>query len=186
MDQALWALGRGTGVTALVFMTLSIALGVATRSGRPMLSLPRFGVTDVHRSAALLGTGLITIHVLTLLADPYAQLRLIDYIVPFLGAYKPLWLGLGTLAFDVLIAVMLTALLRHRLGVRTFRVVHWATYGLWPLALVHSLGNGTDSGRSWFLAVAAACVILVVAAGSWRLRAEFIEFADVRTAERRT
>jgi len=120
-----------------------------------------------------------------LLADPYAQLRLIDYIVPFLGAYKPLWLGLGTLAFDVLIAVMLTALLRHRLGVRTFRVVHWATYGLWPLALVHSLGNGTDSGRRWFLAVAAACVLLVVAAGSWRLRAEFIEFADVRTAERR-
>jgi len=54
MDQALWALGRGTGVTALVFMTLSIALGIATRSGRPMLSLPRFGVTDVHRSAALL------------------------------------------------------------------------------------------------------------------------------------
>jgi len=58
-------------------MTISIALGIATRSGRPMLSLPRFGVTDVHRSAALIGTGLITIHVLSLLADPYAQLRLI-------------------------------------------------------------------------------------------------------------
>lgn len=186
MDQALWALGRGTGVTALVFMTISIALGIATRSGRPLLSLPRFGVTDVHRSAALIGTILVVIHVLSLLADPYAQLRLIDYVVPFLGAYKPLWLGLGTLAFDLLIAVMVTALARHRLGVRTFRVVHWATYGLWPLALVHSLGNGTDSGRPWFLAVAAVCVLVVGAAGSWRLRAEFVEYTVVRTAERST
>lgn len=186
MDQALWALGRGTGVTAVVFMTLSVTLGIATRSGRPMLSLPRFGVADVHRSAALIGTGLVTIHVLSLLADPYAQLRLIDYIVPFLGAYKPVWLGLGTLAFDVLIIVVLTALMRHRMGVRTFRVVHWSSYGLWPLAVAHSLGNGTDSGRGWFLAVAAACVLLVVAAGSWRLRAGFVEYAAVRTAARRS
>ena len=120
-DEALWALGRGTGITALVFLTLSMSLGIATRSGRPMLSLPRFAVADVHRFAALAGTVLVVIHVATLLADPYAQLRLVDSVVPFLGIYRPLWQGLGTLAFDVLAAIVVTSLLRHRIGVRAFR-----------------------------------------------------------------
>ena len=54
-SEALWALGRGTGITALGFLTVSLALGIATRSGRPLLMLPRFAVADVHRFAALTG-----------------------------------------------------------------------------------------------------------------------------------
>ena len=121
IDQALWALGRGTGITALAFLTISLVLGIATRSGRPLLALPRFAVADVHRFAALAGTLLVALHMALLFFDPYAQLRLVDFVVPFLGAYRPLWLGLGTLAFDVLAVVIVTSLLRHRLGVRTFR-----------------------------------------------------------------
>ncbi len=75
LEQALWALGRGAGVTALVLMTISVITGILTRSGRPLIALPRFGVTELHRTTALLGTGLIGLHILTLLADPYAQLR---------------------------------------------------------------------------------------------------------------
>src|SRR6478735_1254707 len=110
-DQALWALGRGTGITALAFMTVSVFLGIATRSGHPLLVLPRFAVADVHRFAALTGTLLIGLHLVLLFADPYAQLRLIDFVVPFLGAYRPLWLGLGTLAFDLLAVVIITSTL---------------------------------------------------------------------------
>lgn len=185
MDQALWALGRGTGVTALVFLSLAVALGIATRSGRPLWSMPRFGVTEIHRTTALFATALVAIHVVTLLIDPYAQLRLVDAVVPFLGAYRPFWLGLGTLAVDVLLAVMITSLLRHRLGLRVFRLVHWATYGLWPLALFHALGNGTDHTRGWFRVIAGFGILLVAAAGIWRAHAEFIEYHRVRTAERR-
>src|SRR3954454_6963426 len=116
IDQALWALGRGTGVTALAFMTVALFLGIATRSGRPLVVLPRFGVADVHRFVSLVGTLLVVLHIALLFFDPYAQLRLIDFIVPLLGAYRPLWLGLGTLAFDMLAVVMVTSLLRHRLG----------------------------------------------------------------------
>lgn len=186
MDVALWALGRGTGVTALVFLSISVALGVETRSGRPLLSLPRFGIAEIHQSAALIGTILVAVHVLTLLADPYAQLRLVDYLAPFLGAHKPLWLGLGTLAFDLLIAVTATGLLRHRLGQRVFRFVHWAAYGLWPLAVIHGLGSGTDVGHVWFIVVTVGCVTLVAAASVWRLRTDFIEYRDARSAERRS
>ncbi|WP_430330734.1 ferric reductase-like transmembrane domain-containing protein [Rhodococcus sp. ACT016] len=184
MDQALWALGRGTGVTASVFMTLSVVLGIATRSGRPILTLPRFGVLEVHRTTALFGTLLVLLHMVTLLADPYAQLKLVDLVVPFVGDYRPVWLGLGTLAFDLLLVVVATSVLRRRLGARVFRAVHWATYALWPLALVHGLGNGTDAGHIWFLATTVASIVLVAAAGVFRLRADYVEYARSRTAER--
>ena len=93
-------------------------------------------------------------HVGTLLFDPYAQLRLVDLAVPFLATYRPLWLGLGTLAVDVLVVLVATSLLRHRVGPRVFRAVHWTAYAMWPLALVHALGTGTDAGTVWMRAVA--------------------------------
>ena len=179
-SEALWALGRGTGITALGFLTISLALGIATRSGRPLLVLPRFAVADVHRFAALAGTLLVGLHLALLFADPYAQLRLIDFIVPFLGTYRPLWQGLGTLAFDLLLVVIATSLLRYRLGLRVFRVVHWVTYALWPIALAHGLGNGTDAGRAWFLVFAGCCVLTVTGALIWRLRSDYTEYADAR------
>lgn len=181
LEQALWALGRGAGVTALVLMTISVAAGILTRSGRPLVALPRFGVTELHRNTALLGTGLIGVHLITLLADPYAQLRLIDFVVPFLGSYRPVWLGLGTLAVDLLLVVLLTSLLRHRLGLRAFRVVHWTTYALWPIALAHGLGNGTDVGHPWFLILAATCTVTVLSALAWRLSHNFGEYDAVRS-----
>ncbi|WP_123024436.1 ferric reductase-like transmembrane domain-containing protein [Mycolicibacterium stellerae] len=184
-DEALWALGRGTGITALVFLTMSVALGIATRSGRRITTLPRFAVADVHRFVALAATVLVALHMTLLFFDPYAQLRLLDLAVPFLGAYRPLWLGLGTLAFDLLAVVVITSLLRHRLGVRTFRAVHWATYALWPLTIAHSIGNGTDTDHEWFLTIAGCCVLTVAAALVWRARPAFAEYADARTPSRR-
>lgn len=184
-DQALWALGRGTGITALAFLTVAVALGIATRSGRRLAALPRFAVADVHRFAALAATALVGLHLVLLYFDPYAQLRLVDFAVPFLGVYRPFWLGVGTLAVDVLVVLVLTSLLRHRLGVRAFRVVHWTAYALWPIALAHALGNGTDAGHAWFLTLTGLCVLTVGAALTWRLRADFVEYADTRTAARR-
>lgn len=183
-DEALWALGRGTGVTALAFLTVSVALGIGTRSGRSLLALPRFAVTDVHRFAALAATLLVVLHLGLLFFDPYAQLRLVDLAVPFLGRYRPLWQGLGTLAFDLLIVVIATSLLRHRLGVRVFRTVHWITYALWPIALAHALGNGTDVYAVWFLVFVSCCVVTVGAALVWRLQSNFTEYTKARASGR--
>ena len=177
-SEALWALGRGNGIVALGFLTLSVALGIAARSGRPMLALPRFGIADIHRFVALAATLLVALHIGFLFFDPYAKLRIIDFTVPFLGAYRPLWQGLGTVAVDLLIVVVLSSLLRHRLGLRVFRGVHATTYLLWPVALAHGLGNGTDTGHLWFQAFAGGCALVVVAAVIWRLRPGFAEFAD--------
>jgi sulfoxide reductase heme-binding subunit YedZ len=183
-NEALWAVGRGCGITALAFLTVSVALGVATRSGRSLLALPRFAVADVHRFAALAATVLVVAHMTLLFFDPYAQLRFVDFVVPFLGAFRPLWQGLGTFAFDMVVVVVLTSLLRHRLGLRAFRAIHWITYALWPIAMAHTVGNGTDVYHLWFLAFAGCCVLIVATALVLRLRTNFTEYADARVSGR--
>jgi sulfoxide reductase heme-binding subunit YedZ len=183
MDEALWALGRGTGVVSLVLLTVTVLLGILTRSGRPALGLPRFAVTLIHRNASLLASLFIVVHLVSLFFDPYAQLTLVDFVVPFLGDYQPVWLGLGTLAVDILVVVMITGLLRARIGQRTFRVIHWFTYAMWPLALAHALGTGTDAWSPWFLAIAATCTLAVVVALGWRASRQFVEYRMTRQGE---
>jgi predicted ferric reductase len=173
MDSALWAFGRGTGVTALVLFTLSLVLGVVARSGRPMPWLGRVGVSDLHRTAALTGASLVVVHVVTLLLDPFSQLRLVDLVLPFLASYRPLWLGLGTLALDLLVLVTLVSVYRGRVGPRLFRAVHWSTYALWPMAILHAWKTGSDAGTEWFRLLALACVVLVAGASAWRLAPSF-------------
>lgn len=184
MDEAFWALGRGTGVVALVLFTLSVLLGILTRSGRPLFTLPRFSITLIHRNVSVLATVFILIHMVALLADAYAQLTVVDLVFPFLGAYRPFWLGLGTVAVDLLIAVIATSLLRRFIGQRVFRVVHWSTYVMWPIALAHSLGTGTDAFEPWFLTLALVCSVAVLAAVVWRVTAGFVEYRSVRRAQR--
>jgi sulfoxide reductase heme-binding subunit YedZ len=166
----LWYVARGTGLMALVLLTVAVTLGVATRSGRPAFGLPRFAVTAVHRNASLLAFALLAVHAVTLLADPHANLNPVDLVVPFLGAYRPAWLGLGTLALDLLLALLVTSLLRRRIGLLGWRAVHWSAYAAWPAAVAHGLGTGSDSGELWLRCTVAGCVAAVLAAGVWRAR----------------
>ena len=168
MVDALWYLARGTGVVSLVLLTIVVVLGVGTRAGRPVFGLPQFAVGLVHRNAALMAVALLTVHVVGLLFDPYAQLRLVDVVVPFDAAYRPLWVGLGTLGCELLVALVATSLIRHRLGRRTWRAVHWLAYAAWPVAWLHALGTGTDRGETWLRTVAGICAAAVVAAVAWR------------------
>jgi sulfoxide reductase heme-binding subunit YedZ len=182
LTDALWYAARGTGLMALVLLTVVVALGIATRSGRPLPGLPRFAVAAVHRSSALLAVTLLVVHVGLLLLDPYAQLKPLDAVVPFTAAYRPLWVGLGTVALDLLAAVVITSLLRHRLGATAWRIVHWFAYAAWPVAALHGLKSGTDAGRPWFLAVTVLCTAAVVAAVAWRVSGSFAEYGRVRLA----
>ena len=180
MDETLWAVGRVSGFAALGLFTLTVVLGILTRSGRPLFAVPRFTVTLLHRNMSLLATAFLLLHIGTLLLDSYARLRLADAFIPFLGAFKPFWQGLGTAAFDLVLAVVATGLLRHRIGRRTFRAVHWFSYAMWPLAMGHAIGNGTNGKDGWFLAVAAASMALVAAALLWRVSASFLDTARAR------
>jgi predicted ferric reductase len=168
MTNALWYLGRGTGVSALVLLTMVVVLGVVLRAGKPLPGLPRFAVLSIHRTVSLSAVLLLVVHVTTLYADPYAQLRLVDLVVPFLGAYRPFWLGLGTLSAELIVLLTVSSLLRHRLGLRTWRALHWTAYACWPFALLHAVGNGTDRHTPWLLALAGGCAAIGVVTLGWR------------------
>lgn len=172
MAEAFWALGRASGLVLLVLMTGTLLLGILTRRGRPFV-LPRFGVALLHRNIGLLSVVFLVVHVVAMLSDPYAQLRLVDLVVPFLAAWSPVWVGLGTVALDLTVAVVVTALLRQRIGQRAFKAVHWAAYLLWPSALLHAIGAGSDTPA--VLAVGGGCAVAVVAAAVWRCSAAFAD-----------
>jgi len=158
-----WYLTRGSGVVTLLLVTLSVCLGVLTTVRWRSDRTPRFVIAGLHRNVTLLAVAFLAVHVVTTIADGYTPIGLRDAVVPFISAYRPIWLGLGTLACDLLIAVVLTSLLRARIGYRTWRTTHWLAYCSWPLALVHSLGTGSDARSGW-LAALALCSIAAVAA----------------------
>jgi predicted ferric reductase len=171
MGQALWFAGRGTGLVSLLMLTATVALGAMHTARVSGTRWPRFVVHLVHRNLALLTVVFLAVHVATAVIDPYAGIRWLDAVVPFGSGYHPLWLGWGAVALDLLVAVVLTSLVRTRIGLRTWRVVHLSTYALWPLAAAHGLGiGGADSGRTWVLATYLGCAIVLVAALVTRLR----------------
>jgi sulfoxide reductase heme-binding subunit YedZ len=185
LTTQLWYVARGTGLIDLVLLSIVVALGISARSGRPMYGLPRFGVQAVHRSAALFSVVLLVVHVTFLLTDPYAQLRFIDVLVPFVGTYRPLWQGFGTIAAELLLVLVITSLLRGRIGARTWRAVHWAAYAMWPAALAHGFFNGTDSRHVWAIALYLVCIAIVGAALAWRLSDGYRSATAVRRAPAR-
>lgn len=169
VGSPLWFLSRGSGVVVLVLLTVVVVLGVVTRRGTGARGLT-FVAGAVHRNASLLAVALLAVHVGTAVLDPYAPIRWLDAVVPFGSAYRPLWLGLGALALDLLVALVLTSLLRQRLGLRRWRLVHWTAYLAWPVAVVHGAGTGSDATTWWSLALTAACAVAVAMAVVLRIR----------------
>ena len=139
----LWYLSRGTGAITLVLLSASVMLGITgTLRWRLGARTPRFVVDGLHRNVSLLVVVLLAAHIVTSLLDPFAHLRVLDAVVPLASRYRPLWLGFGALAFDLLVALIVTSVLRARLGLRAWRAVHWAAYACWPVAVLHGLGHG--------------------------------------------
>jgi predicted ferric reductase len=165
-----WYLTRGTGMVSLLLLTAIIVLGIL---GPLRVSLaprwPRFAVDVLHRDLSLLALVVIALHVITTVLDGFAPIGLTDGVVPFASPYRPLWLGLGAIAFDLMIALVLTSLVRRRLGYLAWRSVHWLAYASWPVAVLHGLGTGTDASQAWSIVITFGCVVLVALASLARV-----------------
>ena len=169
--SAYWYATRGAGIVALLLLTASLAMGIVDLSRWQSERWPRFTVDGVHRTISLLALGVVVVHVLTTVLDSFTQISLRDAVLPFASSYRPIWVGAGALAFDLLIALSLTSILRRRIGHRTWRIVHWSAYACWPLALVHGLGTGSDATVPWMLAISVGCLGVVLGAVGWRIAA---------------
>jgi methionine sulfoxide reductase heme-binding subunit len=148
-SQALWFVSRGSGLVLLLLFSVVMVLGVATRMGSAPRRGPRFAVSELHRTLALFAVAFLGLHIATAILDPYVSIGWAATVLPFMSGYRTLAIGLGTLAVDIGGAVLLTSLVRGRLGYRAWRMVHWLAYLAWPVAFAHSLTAGNDLGIWW-------------------------------------
>jgi sulfoxide reductase heme-binding subunit YedZ len=158
-----WYLTRSTGAVALLLLTVAIALGVVDVRRWSTPQWPRFIVDSLHRNVSLLAMVFLLLHIITSVLDSFAPISLLDAFIPFAGSYRPFWLGLGAVSFDLLLAVTITSLLRQRMGYASWRAIHWLTYASWPIALLHGFGTGSDVKGAWLLALSVGCLALVLA-----------------------
>lgn len=172
MIEALpWYVTRATGMVSLVLLTAVMCLGLLTVSRVQAYGWPRFLTAQLHRNIALLSVVFLIVHVLVAALDPYTALGLLSAVIPFSSPYRQVWLGLGGVSMYLVTAMILTSMLRGRIGQRTWRAIHWTAYACWPMAVLHGLGTGTDSVAAWSWALNAACVLAVAACVAWRVMA---------------
>jgi DMSO/TMAO reductase YedYZ heme-binding membrane subunit len=153
----------------LLLLTGTVVLGALTGGRAVSAGWPRFAIAALHRNLSLLTLAFVAVHVATAVIDGYAGIAWVDAVLPFVSVYHPFWLGLGAAAFDLLLALLVTSLLRTRIPLRFWRLVHWAAYVCWPVALLHGFGIGrADTQSGWGIAVVLGCVAAVAVAVMWR------------------
>ena len=153
-SQGMWLVSRASGVILLVLFSAVMVLGVATRTGATTQRWPRFAVAELHRTLSLFAVALLGLHVATAVLDPYVSIGWVATMLPFTSHYETLAVGAGTLAVDLGGAVLITSLLRKRLGLRTWRAVHYLAYLAWPVAFVHAIRAASYDQHLWFVALA--------------------------------
>ncbi len=164
-----WFVIRGSGVVLVIVLALSLALGVLSTGRSAGRWWPRFLTQGLHRNLALLGLVLTAVHVVTVVADEYVDIRWWQAFVPWWPLEQQPWGAFGTVAFDLVLAVVLTSLLRRRIGHAAWRWVHLTAYPVFAMAVAHGLGTGTDATEPWSVAVTVACVAVVCLSTASRL-----------------
>ena len=162
--QGLWFVSRGSGLVLLVLLSTVMVLGAATQAGWTPRHWPRFVIAELHRTLSLFAVALLVLHVLTAILDRYVTIGWAATVIPFLSPYRRLAIGLGTVAADIGAAVLLTSVLRSRLGFRSWRMVHWLAYLGWPAAIVHTLTAGNDMRTGWVAVLVLGCAAAVTTA----------------------
>lgn len=169
--QILWFATRGSGIVSLILFSVVACLGLLAVARTQSARWPRFLTVELHRNLALLSVSFLAIHIVTAVLDPFTSLGVAAAIVPLASSYRPVAVALGVISVDLTLAVIVTSLLRERVGQRVWRMVHWAAYAAWPLAVAHTITAGSDSFATWMLGVTGICAIAVGACLSWRLTA---------------
>jgi sulfoxide reductase heme-binding subunit YedZ len=168
-DTILWYTTRGAGAVSLVLLSAVVVLGVLSTLRFETTSWPRFLTTGLHRNIALTALVFLALHIVTAVVDPFTHLGWLAAVIPFSSYYRTFWLGLGTIAVELIVAVSVTSLVRGFIGHAAWRTIHWLSYASWPVAVLHSFGTGTDAWSAWMIALDVVCIAAVLAAVGARL-----------------
>ncbi|HTZ88392.1 MAG TPA: ferric reductase-like transmembrane domain-containing protein [Solirubrobacteraceae bacterium] len=152
-----WLASRAAGSAALLLSSASVCVGLA--SGLRLIKGRAADLRVLHEALSLATIATLLVHVLTLLGDGYLRPSLGELTVPFLSGYQPFWTSTGIVAFWMMLALGLSYYARARIGVQRWRTLHRFTALAWVLGLAHSLGEGSDAGQTWFLAMVAIVTV---------------------------
>ena len=164
----IWLLARSSGLLAYALLTLTVVAGLTLKTRMFGRAVPPAVITSVHQLLSTIGLLAVGVHVGMLLLDTHVNMPLIAIVVPGLAAYRTLATSLGVVAIELWLLVHFSFRLRKRIGVKRWRKLHYATFGLWALAAVHGLVAGSDSGLPWVQHMYAVSVALVVGLLGWR------------------
>ena len=168
-SQALWFVSRASGLALLAAFSAAVVLGVAARLGSAPKRWSRLALGELHRTLALFSVSFLGLHVATAISDPYVTIGWAATVLPFWSPYRTAVIGLGAVAIDLGGAILVTSLIRQRLGYRGWRVVHWLAYLAWPVAFAHSITAGNDLRIWWVALVEYGCAFAVATAMVARL-----------------
>lgn len=182
--QILWYASRATGAVSLALFTVVMVLGIATAARKGSTFLPRAAVLRLHRSMTITAMVFLAIHIVTAIADGYVKLNYWDVLIPFGAAWNPLWIGLGSVAVNLLLAIGISSALRRHLSVRVWRGIHLSAYAMWPIAMLHGLGiAGGDGMSSWMVTLDIVCAAAVGGALIVRARTRHPDAMARRSAD---
>jgi sulfoxide reductase heme-binding subunit YedZ len=152
MEYAWWLASRASGIVALALISLSVILGLAMAGRVPRDPKLRRTMIAVHEQAALAALIAIAVHAITLLGDKFLKPGPLGILVPFQMDHAPVYTGLGIIAAYLAAALGLSFYFRRRIGARRWRSLHRATILVYVLAVIHTLGAGSDAGTPWLRA----------------------------------
>ena len=168
-DQTVWIVARSTGVAALLALSLSLLTGMALRPRTLGWLSTNRAVNELHSYATALWMPLGIAHIVGILLDPYAKVRLIDVVVPFAMSYGTFAIGLGTLSVQLLLVVVIAAWSRRRLSRGQWLAFHRLSYLAFAAAFLHGVLSGTDLAYPWLAAIAWLVAGILALAGTRRL-----------------
>src|SRR6202167_4569293 len=163
-----WYTARATGLVALVLFTVVVCLGTFVSNRVGGSAVGRFELNELHRSVSMVAMAFLVLHIVTTIIDSYVPTGWLSAVVPMTSAYKRLDVAIGAVAFDLILAVWASSLMKSRIANSSWRFVHWFSWLAFVAAIVHSFLTGTDARSGIGLAIVTACAAAVFVTAIWR------------------
>ena len=159
--QLSWHISRATGLIAYALLAASTIWGVLLTTRVIKDWAPGTLSMLLHASASWLAVVMMFVHVGMLLFDKYYNYSFGDLLVPFTGPYRPLAVGLGTIAAWLTLAITVSYSVRRVIGQRAWRWLHYTSYASFALVTLHSLMAGTDTSKLGMWVVMSVTSVIV-------------------------
>jgi predicted ferric reductase len=169
IDHTYWFLSRAAGIVAYLLLFASVSFGLAMTGTLVERWLRRYRLYDLHRYLSLVTLAMTLFHAVIVLPDRYIRFTPVELFLPMASPYRPEFMALGVIGLYVLGAVILSFYLRGLISYRGWRIIHYATFGVFVLALLDGIGAGTDTSAAWVQYMYAVTGVIVFNLGVYRV-----------------